>query len=242
MQDLVGIHDVLVPEGSWRGDDCDHYMTAQADHFSVCKPTSKTCNNYADLLSKIEACHDQFPIAQHVQQAVTRLIVFRDPASLVDLKERLKNAPVEIKTQLVDSSGFLHDLVGLLSEEGRDEGWDADGRIRATTAYILYYLAGVEKLRAQIGLYPQAMLRLLNLLHMNVGEKSEVLKAPLNALHVLARDGPSAAYICRREGALDQLVFLMGSQEDVDVRVKAATTLAFATEKRRENENSFLDL
>ncbi|OAE24472.1 hypothetical protein AXG93_1615s1250 [Marchantia polymorpha subsp. ruderalis] len=86
------------------------------------------------------------------------------------------------------------------------------------------------------------MLRLLNLLHMNVGEKSEVLKAPLNALHVLARDGPSAAYICRREGALDQLVFLMGSQEDVDVRVKAATTLAFATDKRRENENSFLDL
>ncbi|OAE31031.1 hypothetical protein AXG93_1502s1330 [Marchantia polymorpha subsp. ruderalis] len=246
--DLMGIYDALVPEASWRGDDCDSSMIADADHFSVCKPTSKTCNIYTDLLSQIEACKYDLKIADHVRDAVARLIFFRevslnklpslDPASLVDLKERLKNGPVEFKTQLFDSPGFLQDLVRLLSEEGRHKAWDADGRIRATTAYIIYYLAREKKLRAQIGLYPEALERLLKLLHMKVGE---VLKAALYALHVLARDGPSAAAICRREGALDQLVFLMDSQEDADVRVKAATTLAFATDKLRGNMNSFLD-
>ncbi|OAE24470.1 hypothetical protein AXG93_1615s1230 [Marchantia polymorpha subsp. ruderalis] len=41
---------------------------------------------------------------------------------------------------------------------------------------------------------------------------------------------------------VDQLVVRMGSQEDLDVRVKAATTLAFATDKRRENDENFHEL
>lgn len=247
MQDLVGINHVLVPEGSWRVAGCQKYMASEADHFSVCKPTSKTSNNYINFLRNIE----DLPIARPVPEAVVRLIVFKEDTfkksvpsvdlySLEDLKEQLENAPVEFKTRLVDSSEILTELVRLLSKEGWDEGWDADGRIRATTAYILYYLARVEKLRAQIGLYPKALRRLLHLLHMNVGE---LRKAALYALHVLARDGPSAAAICRREGALDHLVSLMKEEEeDTDLRVKAATTLAFATDKRRENQNSFLDL
>ncbi|BBN07653.1 protein SERAC1 [Marchantia polymorpha subsp. ruderalis] len=244
--DLVGINHVLVPEGSWRVAGCQKYMASEADHFSVCKPTSKTSNNYINFLRNIE----DLPIARPVPEAVVRLIVFKEDTfkksvpsvdlySLEDLKEQLENAPVEFKTRLVDSSEILTELVRLLSKEGWDDGWDADGRIRATTAYILYYLARVEKLRAHIGLYPKALRRLLNLLHMNVGE---LRKAALYALHVLARDGPSAAAICRREGALDHLVLLMISQKDKDLRVKAATTLAFATDKRRENQNSFLDL
>ncbi|OAE36017.1 hypothetical protein AXG93_838s1030 [Marchantia polymorpha subsp. ruderalis] len=244
--DLVGINHVLVPEGSWRVAGCQKYMASEADHFSVCKPTSKTSNNYINFLRNIE----DLPIARPVPEAVVRLIVFKEDTfkksvpsvdlySLEDLKEQLENAPVEFKTRLVDSSEILTELVRLLSKEGWDDGWDADGRIRATTAYILYYLARVEKLRAQIGLYPKALRRLLHLLHMNVGE---LRKAALYALHVLARDGPSAAAICRREGALDHLVLLMISQKDKDLRVKAATTLAFATDKRRENQNSFLDL
>ncbi|BFI19415.1 protein SERAC1 [Marchantia polymorpha subsp. ruderalis] len=101
--DLEGIHKVLVPEGSWRGEDCDSYMTADADHFSVCKPTSKTSNNYIDLLSQIEACHYQLRITQHVREAITSVIVSRetslkklpslDLASLVDLKEQLPCYP-----------------------------------------------------------------------------------------------------------------------------------------------------
>ncbi|OAE29666.1 hypothetical protein AXG93_509s1180 [Marchantia polymorpha subsp. ruderalis] len=213
MQDLVGLNDVLVPEGSWRGEDCDSNVTADADHFSVCKPTSKTSNNYIHLLSQIEACHYQLRITQPVREAVTSVIVSRqtslkklpslDLASLVDLKERLKKAPVELKTRLVGSSGFLHDLVRLLKAQ---EGRDFYGRIRATAAYILYDLARVKELRAQIGLYPQALRRLLKLLNMNMGEKSEVVKAAL-----------------------------------YNVRVLAATRLAFATDERRVNENSFLD-